>query len=83
MTDFIMALAGAGFVYSLIPQLMLVTREKEVHIAWQTLAFTVAGLWVMCGCLFSLGQPISGLMNGLTAGCWSYILVAKIIYQKH
>lgn len=82
LLDTIMALVGIGFVYSLIPQMVMVTKEKKVAIAWQTLIITPLGLFIMGTCLFLLNQTLAGSSNVLCGLCWAYMLSIKIIFKK-
>ena len=82
MIDYFMTLVSIGFAYSLVPQMILVTKQKKVEIAWQTLIISSLGLWTYTVCFILLDQKLTGITNTLCASCWTYLLIAKIYYKK-
>ena len=82
IVDWLMTLVSICFAYSLVPQLVQSTKAREVSFNWQTLWINSLGLCVMSGCFIMKQMPMTSLTTGLTAVCWSYLLVAKIKFRK-
>jgi len=82
MIDLIMTVVTIGFAYSLIPQIIKSTKEKQVAIAYQTLVICVIGVWTMAICFLTMGKSFTGIANMVTASAWSYLLVFKFFFIK-
>jgi len=79
--DIIMAIVTIAFVYSIIPQIIKVIRDKRVEIAWQTLFITSIGLWTMAFCFGTLSQHLTSITNYFSASGWTFLLCAKFYYR--
>jgi|GEM_PF-4377722 len=78
--DKLMTIAAIGFVYSLIPQIILNYNELTVMMSWQTIIITCIGLYIFTICMFTLKLWSTAIINLFTAICWTIILIQKVIY---
>ena len=78
--DKVLACATVGFIYSLLPQILLNYQLKVVGISWQTIIITCVGLYIISFCMFTLKVYLFSIANILTAILWTTILIQKIIY---
>jgi len=78
--DKLLTVAALGFVYSLIPQIILNHQQSCVMMSWQTIIITSVGLYVFAICFFTLKLRFTAITNMFTAICWTIILIQKVIY---
>lgn len=78
--DKVLTFATVGFIYSMLPQILLNYQLKMVAISWQTIVITGIGLYIVAFCFFTLKLYFSSIANTLTAILWTVILVQKFIY---
>jgi len=78
--DKVMTCVAIGFIYSMLPQILLNYQLKVVGISWQTIIITSIGCYVIAYCMFTLKLYFSSIANTMTATLWTVILIQKIIY---
>lgn len=78
--DKLLPIAALGFVYSLIPQIILNYQQSIVIMSWQTIIITSICLYICAICFYTLKLKFTAITNLFTAVCWTIILIQKIIY---
>ena len=79
--DFVMALVSLFMGYSLIPQILLSMKTKEVCLSWQTAWITSLGMWVFVSCYVRLGLWTAFSINSVLATLWTVLLIMKYYYE--
>lgn len=81
--DYVIAIVGLLFSYSLIPQIIKIFKDPKLvsGFSWQTVVITTVGLLILSICMFTLTCYLSAFTNLITCLCWAIILVEKIIMK--
>ena len=80
--DWIMLIVSLGFIYCMIPQIIMNCKIKVVNIPWITLIFSGTGLLIMGCTFFTLGMVVSPIINIINGFMWYFIVLQKIKYNK-
>jgi len=71
-----------GFVYSLIPQIIMNYKIKIVNLAWGFLIIAISGMFTSGIVLFTLNLILTPILNIITGILWAVVLIQKIVYRK-
>ncbi len=80
--DLLLTIVSIGFVYSLIPQIFLNFKIKQIQFSWQTIIITTVGIYVSAICNFSLDLHFTGITNLITGTCWLTLGIQKIFFER-
>jgi len=75
-----MAVCTVGFAYAIAVQVVHGFRQRVASVTYQTGIITWLGLWVVAGCMYSIGLWYVPMASVLTGGLWLCLVVQRYVY---